>query len=396
MTNVLLFFGGFVVAIAILMMGFELLKTSFSKILHPEAVDTSLLAMGILVCSILVKIYMYCYNHYIGKKLDSDAMQATAMDSLSDTIATSVVLAAMIIMRLTSINVDGFGGLLVAIFILYAGIKAVKDTMDPLLGKAPDQTFVREIRAIVMSHPKVHGIHDLIVHDYGPGRRMITLHLEVPGDEDVFQLHDMIDHIERELDQKLGCEAVIHMDPIETNNAAIAQMKQQVEQKVLEIDRRITIHDFRLINCDTHTGIAVDERPYETFETSDFLPFQAGIQAGADAVLVSHNIVTSMDESLPASLSPAVHQILRDTLGFDGVILTDDLAMDAVEAYAEDGSVAVLAVLAGNDMVVSTDFTTQIPQVIAAVEDGTIPMEQIDQSVARVLSWKYDLGLLGY
>ena len=151
-----------------------------------EDAKPSLLAMGILVCSILVKIYMYCYNHYIGKKLDSDAMQATAMDSLSDTIATSVVLAAMIIMRLTSINVDGFGGLLVAIFILYAGIKAVKDTMDPLLGKAPDQTFVREIRAIVMSHPKVHGIHDLIVHDYGPGRRMITLHLEVPGNEDVF------------------------------------------------------------------------------------------------------------------------------------------------------------------------------------------------------------------
>ena len=149
-------------------------------------------------------------------------------------------------------------------------------------------------------------------------------------------------------------------------------------------------------NQDTHTGVAVDERPYETFETSDFLPFQAGIQAGADAVLVSHNIVTSMDESLPASLSPAVHQILRDTLGFDGVILTDDLAMDAVAQYAQDGSVAVLAVQSGNDMVLTTDFETQIPQVIAAVEDGTIPMEQIDQSVARVLSWKYDLGLLGY
>ena len=119
-------------------------------------------------------------------------------------------------------------------------------------------------------------------------------------------------------------------------------------------------------------------------------------QAGADAVLVSHNIVTSMDESLPASLSPAVHQILRDTLGFDGVILTDDLAMEAVAQYAQDGSVAVLAVQAGNDMVLTTDFETQIPQVIAAVEDGTIPMEQIDQSVARVLSWKYDLGLLGY
>lgn len=149
-------------------------------------------------------------------------------------------------------------------------------------------------------------------------------------------------------------------------------------------------------NEDTHTGIAVDQRPYETFEASDFLPFQAGIQAGADAVLVSHNIVTSMDADLPASLSPAVHQILREKLDFDGVILTDDLAMDAVAQYAQDGSVAVMAVQAGNDMLVTTDFETQIPQVVAAVEDGTIPMEQIDQSVARVLSWKYDLGLLGY
>ena len=149
-------------------------------------------------------------------------------------------------------------------------------------------------------------------------------------------------------------------------------------------------------NEDTHTGIAVDQRPYETFETSDFLPFQAGIQAGADAVLVSHNVITCMDASLPASLSPAVHQVLREDLGFDGVILTDDLAMDAVAQYAQDGSAAVLAVLAGNDMVVTTDFETQIPQVVAAVENGTIPEAQIDQSVARVLAWKYDLGLLGY
>ena len=149
-------------------------------------------------------------------------------------------------------------------------------------------------------------------------------------------------------------------------------------------------------NEDTHTGIAVDQRPYETFEASDFLPFQAGIQAGADAVLVSHNVITCMDASLPASLSPAVHQVLREDLGFDGVILTDDLAMDAVSQYAQDGSAAVLAVLAGNDMVVTTDFETQIPQVVAAVENGIIPEAQIDQSVARVLAWKYDLGLLGY
>ena len=148
-------------------------------------------------------------------------------------------------------------------------------------------------------------------------------------------------------------------------------------------------------NVDTHTGIAVDERPYEHFVESDFLPFEAGMTAGADSVLVSHNIVTCMDAALPASLSPEVHRVLREELGFTGVILTDDLAMDAVEAYAEDGSVAVLAVLAGNDMVVTTDYRTQIPLVIAAVEDGTIPESTIDQAVGRVLGWKYDLGLLG-
>lgn len=148
-------------------------------------------------------------------------------------------------------------------------------------------------------------------------------------------------------------------------------------------------------NTDTHTGVAIDERPWETFVNEDFLPFQAGIDAGADCVLVSHNVVTCMDDTLPASLSPEVHQVLREELGFTGVVLTDDLAMDAVEAYAEDGSVAVLAVLAGNDMIVTTDFTTQIPQVIAAVEDGTIDESLIDQAVSRVLGWKYDLGLLG-
>lgn len=148
-------------------------------------------------------------------------------------------------------------------------------------------------------------------------------------------------------------------------------------------------------NVDTHTGSALDERPLEQFWAEDFLPFQAGIQAaqgGSTAVLVSHNIMAAVDETLPASLSPAVHQLLREELGFQGVILTDDLAMDATAQYGASG--AVLAVLAGNDMLVTTDFTTQIPQVLAAVEEGMLSMEQIDQAAARVLGWKYDLGLL--
>lgn len=148
-------------------------------------------------------------------------------------------------------------------------------------------------------------------------------------------------------------------------------------------------------NVDTHTSVAIDERPYETFQTSDYLPFTAGIQAGADAVLVSHNVMSCVDNQLPASLSPAVHNELRSTLGFQGVIMTDDLAMDAVAAYAGDQSPAVMAVKAGNDMIITTDFQTQIPEVVQAVKSGEIDEAQIDQSVTRVLQWKYDLGLLG-
>ena len=147
-------------------------------------------------------------------------------------------------------------------------------------------------------------------------------------------------------------------------------------------------------NVDTHTGIAVDERSYETFETSDFLPFSAGIAAGAPFVLVSHNIVNCMDDTLPASLSPKVHEILRGTLGFDGLIVTDDLAMDAVRSYAQDGSVAVLALQAGNDMIVTTDYQTQISQVIAAVQAGEIDEREIDAHVYRVLYEKQTLGLI--
>lgn len=149
-------------------------------------------------------------------------------------------------------------------------------------------------------------------------------------------------------------------------------------------------------NVDTHTGIAVDERPLETFETSDFLPFQAGIRAGGGktAVLVSHNIMTAVDDSLPASLSPAVHDLLRDDLGFDGVVMTDDLAMEAVAAYSADGAVAVMALEAGNDLVITTDYRTQIPKVIEAVEGGTLSEDTIDTACRRVLTWKQELGLI--
>lgn len=252
------YISGFVVSMAILLMGLELLKSSVGKIVHPQPVDTSILAMGILVVSILVKMYMAFYNHSIGKKIDSAAMKATATDSLSDTIATTVVLIAMLVMRFAGINIDGICGVFVALFILYAGYSAAKDTLDPLLGLAPDKEFVKQIEDIVLAHEEVKGIHDMMVHDYGPGRRLVSLHAEVPGDHDIFEIHDVIDRIERELNEKLSCEAVIHMDPIETNNEEVAKMKRIMEEKVKAIHAEMTIHDFRMVSGPTHTNLIFD------------------------------------------------------------------------------------------------------------------------------------------
>lgn len=258
------YISGFVVSIAILLMGFELLRSSVDKIIHPEPVDTSTLTMVILLVSIAVKLYMAFYNRSVGRKIGSAAMEATAIDSLSDSIATTVVLLAMLVMRFAGINIDGMCGVLVAVFILYAGIRAAKETLDPLMGLAPDKEFVEQVEQIVMSHDLVKGIHDLVVHDYGPGRRMISLHAEVPGDHDIFEIHDLIDRIERELDEKLVCEAVIHMDPIETDNEEVARMRDLVAGQVRLIDDRMTIHDFRMVTGNTHTNLIFDAvAPYD-------------------------------------------------------------------------------------------------------------------------------------
>ncbi|MDE6759748.1 MAG: cation diffusion facilitator family transporter [Lachnospiraceae bacterium] len=255
---------GFIVSMAILLMGLELFKSSFLKIIHPEPVDTSILAMGILAVSIAVKLYMAFYNHRVGRKIDSAAMKATSIDSLSDSVATSVVLAAMLVMRFTGINIDGICGVLVALFILYAGFSAAKETLDPLLGLAPDKEYVEKIEQIVMEHDMIQGIHDLVVHDYGPGRQMISLHAEVPGDQDIYEIHDLIDRIERELNEKLFCEAVIHMDPIETDNEEVARMRDLIAKEVKRIDNRMTIHDFRMVTGNTHTNLIFDALvPYE-------------------------------------------------------------------------------------------------------------------------------------
>lgn len=249
---------GLIVAVSIILMGFELARSSIEKIFHPEVVETSTAAILILVVSILVKLYMALYNYSIGKKINSSAMRATATDSLSDAVATTVVLLAMGIMKLTGINVDGYCGTLVALFILWAGFQAAKETMSPLLGAKPDAEFIEQIQNIVLAHQEVVGIHDLIVHDYGPGRVMISLHAEVPGDEDIFKLHDIIDNIEMELEAKLLCNCVIHMDPIESNNEVVIAMRERVAQIVKSIDEQLSIHDFRMVTGESHTNLIFD------------------------------------------------------------------------------------------------------------------------------------------
>ena len=252
------YLSGLVVSALILLMGVELAKSSFQKIVHPEEVEFSVVAVVILLCSIAVKFYMSLYNRRIGKKINSSAMVATGIDSLSDTISTAAVLVALLVGKFSGLMIDGWVGMLVALFILYSACRAAMETVSPLLGQAPEEEFVRRIEELVLAHDEVCGIHDLVVHDYGPGRVMISLHAEVPSSGDILELHDMIDGIEMELREQLDCEAVIHMDPIVTDDALTTELRMKVSALVQEVDPRATIHDFRMVIGPTHTNLIFD------------------------------------------------------------------------------------------------------------------------------------------
>ena len=264
------YISGLAVAGLILLMGVELGKSSLKKILSPEEIVSSPLVLAILAVSVAVKLYMFYYNRSIGRKIKSAAMSATATDSLSDAVSTTAVLMATLVGQFTGLNIDGWVGLLVALFILFSAYKAAKETLSPLLGQTPDPEFVDRIEQIVLSYPEVLNIHDLIVHDYGPGRMMISLHAEVSADGDLLQLHDVIDNAEHRLKKELGCMAVIHMDPIITNDAHTDALRMAVAEKVKSIDPRLTIHDFRTVPGSTHTNLIFDVVvPYDVKLTAD-------------------------------------------------------------------------------------------------------------------------------
>lgn len=249
---------GLIVAMVILLMGYELIRDSVVKIIHPQRTEFTPLIGVILVLSIAVKLYMAYYNHSIGKKIKSPAMQAVSADSLSDSAATTVVLFSSLFTHFTGIIIDGYCGVLVGLFVAYAGYEAAGETLNPLLGQAPSHDYVKKIKEIVLAHPEVHGIHDLIVHDYGPGRQMVSLHAEVSSEADILEIHDVIDNIETELHEELGCDATIHIDPLVMSDEHINAMRDDVMALVKEIDSGLSIHDFRMVTGPTHTNLIFD------------------------------------------------------------------------------------------------------------------------------------------
>lgn len=264
------YISGLLVSVAILVMGFELIWSSLGKLRSPEPIESSALVFGILIASILVKLYMFFYNHSLSKKIESAAMKATSVDSLSDTVATTLVLIATLISKYTGLLLDGWFGILVGLFILYTGGSTLKETIDLLLGQPPKQEFIDEVKEIVLGHSMVHGVHDLIVHDYGPGRVMISLHAEVDVNGDIQDIHEQIDHIEHELQEKLHCSATIHMDPIVTDDKEVLAMKAKVEEMVHFLDESFSMHDFRMVKGSTRTNLIFDvEVPRKTSYTDN-------------------------------------------------------------------------------------------------------------------------------
>ena len=288
------YLSGLAVSVLILLMGFELLQSSVDKIRHPAAIEFSWLSVVILLLGIAGKLYMSYYNRSVGNKINSAAMKATAADSLSDSISTAAVLAATLIAHFFSVNIDGWVGVAVACFILYAGYNAARDTIDPLLGQAPDPELVTDVEKTVLSFPPIQSIHDMIVHDYGPGRLMISLHAEVPADGDLLEMHDTIDLVEQTLREKFHCDAVIHMDPIVTNDEQVLKMRSKMHQLVQVIDKRITVHDLRMVTGPTHTHLIFDVAcPFDVKQTDADIKRQ--VEEIVDLLDGNYNAVVTVD-----------------------------------------------------------------------------------------------------
>lgn len=247
-----------IISIIIVLMGFELGKSSFEKIVAPQAVEYSAVTFAVLGASVLVKLYMFFYNNSVGKKIDSATMRATAMDSISDAVSTGAVLISAVISMFTNLALDGWMGLVVAVFIMVTGFKSAKETIDSLLGTPPSPEFVKQIEDMALQYDDIIGVHDMIVHNYGPGRTFVSLHAEVPSDGDIVAIHDTVDNAEREIAKELGCLVTIHMDPVDVHDEHTAQLRENVSEIIKQINPDITFHDFRVVSGPTHTNLIFD------------------------------------------------------------------------------------------------------------------------------------------
>ena len=290
---------GLIVSFIIVLMGVELAKTSLDKIFHPEEISFSWITPAVLGISILVKLWMCFFNRKMGDKIDSAVLRATAMDSLSDVAATSAVLAGFVIGYWARVNLDGYLGVLVALFILYTGVSTAKGTLDLLLGEAPDPEFIKQIQQEVLSYPEIIGVHDLIVHNYGPGHSVVSLHAEVPCDVDILKIHDTIDNAERDLKKKFDCEVVIHMDPIITDDKETNEIHQKLSSIVRLLDSRVTIHDFRMVKGPTHTNLIFDIVVPHQFRLTDDQVVESLRQA-VKALDARYEIVVNVDKAYTA------------------------------------------------------------------------------------------------
>lgn len=260
------------VALAILFLGLELIQTSIGKIIHPHEIEFSWISIVILVLSISVKLWMYRYNKVYGDLLKSSIMEATAADSLSDCMATGAVLLSTILSPILHFNLDGYMGVIVAIFILIAGGGIVKSALDELLGQAPDEELVKQIQNKILSYDGVLGMHDLVIHDYGAHRTFASVHVEVDYKTDVLKSHDMIDNIERDFKENMDLEMVIHMDPIKIDDPLTNELKALIGDILKDMNELLTMHDFRIVPGETHTNVIFDVVvPFQVKETNQEL-----------------------------------------------------------------------------------------------------------------------------
>lgn len=259
---------GLIVSIAIIFMGLEFIKSSIEKIFNPEPTTMALVPTLILVGSLVVKLWLCIFNRKIGKILDSTAIKATAFDSLGDVIATVAILLGMAITYFTKISVDAYSGIVVAIFIICTGVGMIKETLNPLLGASPDPNLVKKIHEVVLSSPNVLGIHDLIIHNYGPNTSILSFHAEMPADKNIMELHESIDKIEKKLKEKFNCKSIIHIDPVITDDEKINSVRQKISQLVKLLHRSAKIYDFRIIPGKRPTLLFHLSIPYD-IESSD-------------------------------------------------------------------------------------------------------------------------------